>query len=195
MGQELLVAESWVVTTGLLLAGKLISDLAPGGVRLSLTSANSAKELGEKWSLEIVDSHLLSSTLLSLFSPSWSSWLQMLSESLTSFTSVTSGSSSGSFSSARSSSKSRPLAWWEETSRSRFFALVSRNVSGDTVALRFLCPLALFRNCIGVPLGGAVIISCELRGEMCTASDVFSGSLVVGLDGGLGCVVRWPGLG
>ena len=186
MGQELLVAESWVVTTGLLLAGKLISDLAPGGVRLSLTSANSAKELGEKWSLEIVDSHLLSSTLLSLFSPSWSSWLQMLSESLTSFTSVSSGSSSGSFSSARSSSKSRPLAWWKETSRSRFFALVSRNVSGDTVALRFLCPLALFRNCIGVPLGGKVIISSELWGEICMAADVFSGALGEGLDGRLG---------
>ena len=75
-----------------------------------------------------------------------------------------------------------------------FFALVSRTVSGDTIALRFLRPLTLFRNCIGVPLGGAVIFLCELWGEMCTAAAVFSGSLDGGLDGGLGCVVRWLGL-
>ena len=47
---ELEVGESELVTiTGLLLAGKLISDLVPGGVRLSLSSPNRAKELGEKW--------------------------------------------------------------------------------------------------------------------------------------------------
>ena len=43
------LGESVLVTiTGLLLAGKLIPDLVPGGVGLSFTSANRAKRIGGK---------------------------------------------------------------------------------------------------------------------------------------------------
>ena len=49
-----------VAITGLALAGGFVSDSVLGDARLSLSSPKKANMFGEKWSLVIVDSHLLS---------------------------------------------------------------------------------------------------------------------------------------